>query len=972
MSRSKYIADQAVEAARLCVLHASDAERRAMVAMQEAERLNNRFVVQAGRDAAREGYKAAQAGQNATVVGQRTAVWEDPNLPPKDIIRQLEYVARLIDSVVDKAAEVAYAAARIAQDLRKKDFTDKTDEIAYRAVQIAQDLGKKDLSKELEKGRGGQRNFWKHLIVRWAEKVQKLEPEDVEAQFQERLQDYNIEAQLKERTRKQTDLKHQVHLSTRKLANILANHEMSKDKKFSRIEKEAQHIFSFIGEAEGTAGPEEGHWNPRIHYVVMLASQQVTLANYICALVASRLPQAYLKTLEKKEADKVKLGISYLDEMPHIRNILAYAEIDVKYMEIIERKTREKFRQWSEKVSSLYKKEELASDEDEPEPIIEMDTIIDIDIRRIEDELNEKLLSKDGKELDARKTSQLIDETASHVVQAMDTAVAKVDKSILHLDTLIDKATKLINSDTSIAKSDKSIHRHEDIEHPGLENLMDQLSTLASRVAILAYQERIVVWGEGSEEEKEDNPQVLKEVAQQVDKLAKTAAQAAEYASQAAKRAGQSATQLMPDLSKSFQISNRLTQILKWRTSVPPEVREHIGSARSLEEMRSSLDEIQRMCREADTACKEAMNVYEKIEQARRDAEQFCKKGTITVRSVSWWPIWPWPSPTWLHKWLWPALSNSSDQPQEPEQRSSDPPKRVQWLLPNPSHNQSQDAAKQASEAVDQVGQAAVLAGQAVAQSGQAVAQASLAVAILGQVITRHSASNSPVQLRILHKQSFLWDKIIPIAQQVGESVARAGQMASQASQAANNVAKAAQATQKMAKTAQAVQQVEWLIRGRQKWIFWLGIILSSASIIMLLLLPFLINSPILYWVIMIIGIGAIVDSYLLIAALVENIKKMRQMFHRILTLVCCALLFLLVGFLISYTFFRGINIYNTIALSATLSTIRPGGIPRTIALVTIALLIVLPPSITGIVYYQHCTLNNLHPPEDPTSALEN
>lgn len=337
----------------------------------------------------------------------------------------------------------------------------------------------------------------------------------------------------------------------------------------------------------------------------------------------------------------MKSGISYPDKKL-LDNILAYAEIDVKYMEIIERKTREKFRQWSEKISSLYKKEELTLDEDEPEPITEMDTIIDIDIKRMKDELNEKLFPKDGNGPDAQKRPQLIDETASHVVQAMDTAVAKVDKSILRLDTLIDVATRLIRSDTRIAKSDKSLRTHEDIEHGGLENLMDQLSTLASRVAILAHQERIVVWGEGSGVEKEDNPQVLEEVARQVDKLAKVAAQEAERASQAAKRAGQSVTRLMPDLNKSFQVSNRLTQILKWRTSVPPEVREHIGSARSLEEMRSSLDEIQRMCREADTACKEAMNVYEKIEQARRDAEQFCKKGTITARSVSWWPIWPW------------------------------------------------------------------------------------------------------------------------------------------------------------------------------------------------------------------------------------------------------------------------------------------------------------------------------------------
>lgn len=911
MARSKYIADQAVEAARLCVLKASEAEQRAMRARQKAESLNNCFVVQAGREAAREGYKAAQAGQNATVFGQQTAVWEDPNLPPKDTVRQLEYVARLIESVVDKAAEVAYEAAQVAQN----------------------------------------------------PEGEKPEAEDREAQLQT-----HIQTQLQECTGKQTDLKRRMQLSTRRLANIMANHDMPNNRKSSSIEKEAQDILSYIEEAEGIeketerpTKPDEGHWNLLISYVVMLAGQQameeakgtakpdedhrkpliphavmlagqqVTLANYVCALVASRLPQTFSNSIKKK-----RMSPFCRDGERYIHDIFARADISIKYIKIIY---------------------EIIKRESDNLFVYIDNPIIDIDINRIQGGLyKQSFKGEQTVGVDTRKSnSQLIDEKAAEVAQAMDVAVAKVDGLI----------RKILTIEEADESSHSSKERSEDAELKNkergakLENLIDQLSTLASRVAILAHQERIVVWGEDSEEEKQDDPQVLEAVALQVDKIANEASQAAEYASQAAKRAGQSVTQLFHDLNRSSQISELVTQAFAWFLS-PTEVKEQMKTSCS-QTSPVSLGEVQLVCREADTACKEARNVYEKIEQARRDAEQSCKKGIIAAQSVSWWPVWPWPSPPRWAKRLWSNLSHN--QMEETAKQSADPPQWVQWLWPNPSHNQSKETAKQSSEAVDQVGQAAVLAGQAVAQSGQAVTQASQAVAMLGKIVTQRFNHHSLPWPRKSEANSLPLNQIIPVAQQVGKSVVRAGQMAAQASQAANNVALAAQTAQKMAKIAQATQQIEWLTKGRQKWIFRLSMILPLASICMLIILSiYHITSapgnPALHWIIATIGIAAIIDSYLLMTSLVENIKKMRNMFHRLLTLLCCALLMVSVIF---YAFLIWI-------IPSNVRTIASSEILSVTALISI---IILFPTITCIVYYQHCTLNNLHPHEVPTSALE-
>ena len=176
------------------------------------------------------------------------------------------------------------------------------------------------------------------------------------------------------------------------------------------------------------------------------------------------------------------------------------------------------------------------------------------------------------------------------------------------------------------------------------------------------------------------------------------------------------------------------------------------------------------------------------------------------------------------------------------------------------------------------MGQAAILAGQVVAQSGLAVTQASQAVAILGQIVTRHLESHLPPALR---KGAFPLDQIVRVAQQIDVSIARAGQTAAQASQATYNVALAAQTTQKATKIAQAVQQIKWLKNSRQKGIFWLGLLLPLVSISMLLFRPITPNDPMFNSIIAAIGTVAIVDSYLLLTCLVENIQKMTRMFSQ-------------------------------------------------------------------------------------------
>lgn len=818
MGRSKYIADHAVETARLCVLKATAAERLAMEAKQEAEEhFNDRAAAKIGVDAASAGYKAAQAGQHATVIGQQAAVWEDPNLPPQDTIRQLEYVIRLIDSVIDKAAEVAYNAA-----------------------QIAPNLG--DPSKKL----------------------------------------------VKECTVKQSTLKRQVHLSTRKLANILASRdEITKRQKPSKINSEAKYLVDFIIEAEEIENDTEetqvqtitqkfqlDQGNSLIDYVVTLANQQVVLANYVCALTALQLPRVSLEnTYMRKRNNHIRplrtqedLGVYNIS-----RRFASEIKEIIENIQIIAEKSME-IGKTDLKQPILYNKE--------PNPIVDMELII---MKNKIYRLSKNIFTVHTKE--AASFSQQMDEMMAQATQAIDHAVAK--------------AAQLIHMDIAIVEANELIHSYKRVE-----NLIDQISTLASRVAILAYQERLVVWGEYNDKEKDD-PQVLAVVAQQADKVANEAAQAATLASQAANRAGQSVTQLIHDLRGNLAI--RLATLARTWHVLPSDA------------STTSLAEVKRMCWEADTACKDARDVYEKIEQARRDAEQFCTRGIIAAQPVSWWSIWP-------------------------------------WLL-STSFKQSEEAAKQSSEALDQVGQAAVLAGQAVAQSGLAVTQASQAVATLGQIVTGHLDSHSPLPLR---KEAFPLEQIVPIAQQIGVSIALAGQTAAQARQAAYNVALAAQTTQKAAKIAQAVQQIEWLKKWRQIVIFLLGVLLSLVSTGMLFFTPIITpDSPTFNSILVAIGTVAIVDNYLLLTCLVENIQKMTRMFHKLVTLICCALLCLLAGFVI----------FDALLLWVFQNP--PNDMTRAITSILIALLIMLPPFITGVVYYQHCTLNDLHPYDVPTSALE-
>lgn len=144
--------------------------------------------------------------------------------------------------------------------------------------------------------------------------------------------------------------------------------------------------------------------------------------------------------------------------------------------------------------------------------------------------------------------------------------------------------------------------------------------------------------------------------------------------------------------------------------------------------------------------------------------------------------------------------------------------------------------------------------------------------------------------------------------------------------------------------------------------IFWLGVLLSLASIGML---PFTLiikpDNPTFNSIIVAVGTVAIVDSYLLLTSLVEDIQKMKRMSHKLVTLICCALLCLLAGFFI----FSALLPWEIFQLPSS------GIFKTTITSILIALLIILPPFVTGVVYYLHCTLNNLHPYDAPTSALE-
>ena len=606
MGRSKYIADQAVEMARLCVLKATAAERLAMEAKQEAEYINNRAVARTGVDAARAGYKAAQAGQHATVIGQQAAMWEDPNLPPQDTIRQLEYILRLIDSVTSKAAEVA-----------------------YRAAQIAPNLGKEDLSKELAKGYAGNQNALIHLISIWTKKAQTAESKDI------------IEKQTRELTVKQSALKLQVHLSTRKLANILANGDKTDGQKRLKINLEAECLVDFIIKAEeiekdkeetqvqtiAQKFPPDQENSPIAYYVVKLANQQVVLANYVCALTSLQLSRVSLKNPDMREWDDHTAQTLGTQEDLYVYNNISKRFFG-KIVEIIQ-SIDYIAKQIIDTDDVIFKQSILYKEE--PDPMIDMNLI---SIQEKTKQLSYDIFTPYGKEY--KSISRQIDEMMAQAAQAIDQAVAK--------------AAQLIHMDIAIAEAYKVIHSHERIE-----DMIDQISTLASRVAILAYQERIVVWGEYNDKEKDD-PQVLEVVARQAYKVAKEAAQAAEQASQAANRAGQSVTQLIHDLlngpSLRWFIHDHLLNgpSLRWHVhnllNKPSRRGNHatqnvLPSDASIT-ISSSLDEIQRMCREADTACKAAWNVYEKIEQERRDAEQFCTKGIIAAQSVSWWPIWPW------------------------------------------------------------------------------------------------------------------------------------------------------------------------------------------------------------------------------------------------------------------------------------------------------------------------------------------
>ncbi len=854
MARSKYLADQAVEMAAQCVLRAVDAERQAMKAKQEAEQFNNCLVVQTGVEAAREGYKAAHAGQHATIIGQQAAVWEDPKLPPQDIIREQEYEIRLIESIIDKAAEVAFKAAQIASDTSEGDL------------------------KNLAEGRTGRQSALKRRMHLWAARLADI-----------------LANRVKTDAEKSSMIKKEAQL----LADFCAKTETGTEaEKSAMMKKEGKLLADFFAKTETedtqdqTIAPksELDLRNFQIEWIViLLADQQVALANYVCALVAWRLPRVPLKTAEKKKWDNIHSQSLDKQEILYIRDI-AHGVTNTSCRVV---RCVEAIVEWINKEAKSTVKQAIFHQalfyQEEPRPIIVMENISKLELR--------ELIA------DSESNYQHIDETIMRVTQAIDTVVAKA-KEWIHMYMNI-SGVKALESNYTLES---------------IESIVDQISTLASRVAILAHH---VIWHEYSEVEKDD-PQVLEMVAEQAYEISKDAALACEYAAQAAQRAGQSVTQLIHDLDGPSQIGNLATQARAWLL-LPSEEKATIKNSYSALStvISSSLNEAELMCWKADTACKAAGNVYEEIELARRDAEQFCIKGIIAAQPISWRSIWPWSFPLW-------AASNS--------------------------FKQSEEATKQSSEAVDQVGQAAVLAGQAVALSGLAVAQASEAVAILGQLGTRCPDSHWPLPSR---KEAFpQLNQVIQVAHHVGASVAQASQLAAQASQAANNVALAAQTTQQTAQIAQAVQQIEWLKKKRQKCILGLAMILSLASICILLLTPIINpNGPLFHLIITAIGIVAIVDSCLLLASLGENIQKMTRLSHKLLTLICCALLFLLVGFVIFYALLPWIPL--------------PNEMPGTIASILTALLIILPPFITGIVYYQHCTLNNLHPYDVPTSTLE-